>query len=283
LFIVYFFITVLLITFWVTTSLYIVAWYDAVNFRTRTDAGQWRKHIRVFAIFKGIVIESLCLFFLLITTPIRYYLDRIPKTAVPDSRPPILFVHGWSSASHAFLFIYLALKRRGFKNMYFMTYRPIFADARKLAGQVAEKIDFVREKTGASRINVISHSMGGVLTRYAIKNGGADGKVETLIALGGPHMGSRAAAFIPLGKNTLQMAYKSSFMTDLADDGMTCGDTRYVSIYSDFDNFIIPQDSARMTEDAENINVPFHGHVHLLYSFHVIRWIIKALRPGAEP
>jgi len=246
LFIVYFFITVLLITIWVTTSLYIVVWYDAVNFRTRTDEGQWRKGIRFFSIFKGIVIESLCLFFKLITTPLRFYLDRIPKTAVPDSRPPILFVHGWGSGSHAFLLIYLLLKKQGFKNMYFMTYRPIFADARKLAGQVAEKIDFVREKTGASKINVISHSMGGVLTRYAIKNGGADGKVEKLIALGG--------------------------------DGMTCGDTHYVSIYSDFDNFIIPQDSSHLGDDAKNINVPFHGHIYLLYSFHVIRLIIKELR-----
>jgi triacylglycerol esterase/lipase EstA (alpha/beta hydrolase family) len=278
LFIVYFLITVLLIAFWITTSLYIVVWYDAVNFRTRTDEGEWRKGIRFFSIFKGVVIESLCLFFKLITTPLRFYFDRIPKTAVPDSRPPILFVHGWGSASHAFLLIYLLLKKQGFKNMYFMTYRPIFADARKLAGQVAEKIDFVREKTGAAKINVISHSMGGVLTRYAIKNGGADGKVEKLIALGGPHMGSRVAAFVLMGKNTLQMAYKSAFLTDLASGGMTCGDTHYVSIYSDFDNFIIPQDSSRLGADATNINVPFHGHIFLLYSFHVIRLIIKELR-----
>ena len=159
-----------------------------------------------------------------------------------------------------------------------MTYRPVFADARKLASQVAEKIDFVRQKTGSSKINVISHSMGGVLTRYAIKNAGANGKVEKLISLCGPHMGSRVAAFVPMGKNTLQMSYKSSFLNELASDGMTPGDTEYVSIYSDFDNFIIPQDSSDLGENAKNIKVPFHGHIHLLYSFHVIRLIIKELR-----
>jgi len=277
LFIIYFLATVLLIATWITTSLYIVVWYDAVNFRTKTDEGQWRKDIRFFSIFKGIVIESLCLFFKIITTPLRFYLDRIPKTPEQDSRPPILFVHGWSSGSHAFLLIYLLLKKQGFKNMYFMTYRPIFADAGKLANLVAEKIDFVRQKTDSSKINVISHSMGGVLTRYAIKHAGANGKVEKLISLCGPHMGSRVAAFVPMGKNTLQMSYKSRFLKELANDGMTPGDTAYVSIYSDFDNFIIPQDSSGLGKNAKNINVPFHGHIRLLYSFQVIRLILKEL------
>ena len=163
-FIIYLLVTVLIVAIWITTSLYIVVWYDAINFRTKTDDGQWRKDIRFFSIFKGIVIESLCLFFKIITTPLRFYFDRIPKTPEQDSRPPILFVHGWSSGSHAFLLIYLLLKKQGFKNMYFMTYRPIFADVGQLANLVAEKIDFVCQKTGSLKINIISHSMGGVLT-----------------------------------------------------------------------------------------------------------------------
>ncbi|MBC2714810.1 MAG: alpha/beta fold hydrolase [Desulfobacteraceae bacterium] len=276
--IIYLLVSVLLITTWVTTSLYIVVWYDAVNLRTRADEGQWRKGIRFFSILQGVFIESLCLFFIIITTPLRFYFDRIPKNPQRDSRPPILFVHGWGSGSHAFMLIYLLLKKHGFKNLYFMTYRPIFADAGELANQVAEKIDFVRQKTGSPKINVISHSMGGVLTRYAVKNAGANEKVEKLIALGGPHLGSRVSAFMPMGKNTLQMAYKSAFITELASDGMTPGDTDYISIYSDFDNFVIPQDSAHLGENAKNIKVPFHGHIRLLYSYHVIQLIIEELR-----
>jgi triacylglycerol lipase len=120
--------------------------------------------------------------------------------------------------------------------------------------------------------------MGGVLTRYAIKNAGAKGKVKKLITLGSPHMGSRVAAFVPMGKNTLQMAYKSRFLKELAKNGMTPGDTKYVSIYSDFDNFIIPQDSSNLGEKAKNIKVPFHGHLRLLYSSRVIRLIADELR-----
>jgi len=275
--VIYFLAAVLLICTWVTTSLYIVVWYEAVNSKTRADKRQWRKKIPYFAILKGVLMESWCLFLVIITTPLRLYFDRIPIRPVPDSRPPVLFVHGWGCSSHVFFYIFLFLKHYGFKNLYFITYRPIFADVRKLADQVADKIDWVAQTTGAPKINVISHSLGGVLTRYVVKNTAAGRKVDKLITLGSPHMGSRVAAFIPAAKNTVQLMYHSPFLKELAEGGMTPGDTAYVSIYSDFDNFIIPQDSSYLGEKAKNIKVLFHGHTRLLYSRFVIRLIISAL------
>lgn len=275
---IYFLLFILFITTWVTLSLYSIVWYEFVNFKNKADDRQWREKIRLFSIIKGVLIEALCLFLLMITTPLRFYFDRIPKNAQKDSHLPILFVHGWGSGSHAFMLIYLFLKHHGFKSLYFLTYRPIFSDVSILAKQVAEKVDHVLQKTGAEKITVISHSMGGVLTRYAIKNWGAGEKIDKLIALGGPHMGSRVSAFMPIGENTLQLSYKSSFMVELADNTLTPGDTKYVSIYSDFDNFVIPQDSADLGSDAKNIKVSYHGHIHLLYSYRVIQLIITELQ-----
>jgi len=276
--IIYIFLFILLITTWVTTSLYVVVWYESVNFKNKADDRQWRKQIRLLPVIKGVLIESLSLFFLLITTPLQFYFDRIPKHPQKGSHSPILFVHGWGCGSHAFLIIYLFLKHHGFKNLYFLSYRPIFSDAAILAKQVAEKVDDVLQKTGAEKVTVISHSMGGVLTRYAIKSLGVGEAIGKLITLGSPHMGSRVSAFVPIGKNTLQMSYKSEFLVELADNTMTPGETEYVSIYSDFDNFIIPQDSSDLGSDAKNIKIPYHGHAHLLYSYRVIRLIIKELR-----
>jgi hypothetical protein len=116
------------------------------------------------------------------------------------------------------------------------------------------------------------------LARYVIKNFGAGKKIDKLIALGGPHMGSRVSTFMPIGKNTLQISYKSQFMLELADKKMTPGATKYVSIYSDFDNFVIPQHSSDLGSDAKNIKVSYHGHIHLLYSYQVIQLIIDELQ-----
>lgn len=261
-----------------TLTLYMVAWYDYVNFRAdKPDSGDWRRQIRTGKILFCVFLESVAMFFHGITQPLRYIFDRIPPRKVPDSRPPILFVHGWSSGSHAFMFISRYLKQKGFKNIYTMTYRPVMANSERLARKVAERINEVLKETRAEKVNVIAHSMGGVLTRYAIKNLDAEEKINMLISIGGPHLGTRVAAFMPYGRNTLELFYESDFMETLAAGGLTPGDVEYVSIYSAFDNFIIPQESADLGEVAKNYRLSFHGHLRMLYSRKVNRIILEAL------
>ncbi len=142
---------------------------------------------------------------------------------------------------------------------------------------MADKIDAVLLETGAPQLICITHSMGGVLTRYAIKNLGADGKVKKVITLGGPHMGSRIAVFAPFGRNTLQMTYQSQFVKELAKGGMTPGSAEYVSIWSDFDNMVLPPHSSDLGKGAKNLKVPFHGHVYLVYSPQVLKLIEEEL------
>jgi hypothetical protein len=59
---------------------------------------------------------------------------------------------------------------------------------------------------------------------------------------------------------------------------LTPGDIDYISIYSDFDNFIIPQDSSDLGSQAKNIKIPYHGHITLVYSYKVIKLILKELQ-----
>ncbi len=257
--------------------LYVIAWYEHINFRSKADDKKWRR-IRLWPRLWGFFLETVSLWIQVFTTPLLLVYNRHPKKPVKDDRPPVLMVHGWGSGSHSFIFVHAFLKLAGYKNMYAMTYRPILSGAERLAKQVANKIDYITKTTGAEQVDVITHSMGGVLTRYAIKNLGADGKVRKVIALGGPHMGSRLSMFIPMGKNTLQMTYKSDFVTELAKGGMTPGSAQYVSIYSDFDNFVFPTDSSNLGDGAKNIKIPLHGHNYLLYSPTVMGLIKQELK-----
>lgn len=276
--ILYFILILYLIAAVATLCLYMVAWYDYVNFRVnKPDSGDWRRLIRAFKMLSSVFLESLAMFFHGITQPLRYIFDRTSPRKAPDSRPPILFVHGWSSGSHAFMLIAGYLKRKGFKNLYRMTYRPILADSARLAQKVADRINEVLKETRAERINIIAHSMGGVLIRYAIKNLDLEDRVNMLISIGGPHRGTRVAALMPYGRNTLELLYKSDFMEDLAAGGLTPSDIKYVSIYSAFDNFVVPQESANLGEGANNYKLPFHGHLRMLYSYKVNRIILKEL------
>jgi len=277
-FILYIILALYLIALLATLILYVVAWYDYVNFRVdKPDTGVWRREIHKGKMILCVFLESFAMFFHGITQPLRYVFDRISPANSRDIRPPILFVHGWSSGSHAFMLISRYLKQKSFKNLYTMSHRPIMADIELLAQKVADRINQVLEETQAEKVNIIAHSMGGLLTRYAIKNFYMEDKVNMLIALGGPHLGSRVAALMPYGKNTLQMLYESDFMTSLADGGLTPGKVKYVSIYSAFDNFVIPQESGNLGDGAINHKLSFHGHLRLLYSHKVNRLIREAL------
>jgi triacylglycerol esterase/lipase EstA (alpha/beta hydrolase family) len=278
-FVVYLFLLLYAVMTAVTINLYLVAWYDYVNFQYDGKEGGWRGSIRPGKILSALFLESIAVFFHFITRPLRLFFDR--RSPLPDAGGrPVLLIHGWGSSSHAFMLIFLYLKKMGMMNVSFMTYRPITADMARLSRQVAERIDEVLARSGSARVSLVAHSMGGVLCRYAIKNLGVADKVERVITLGTPHMGTRTTAFSLFGKNTLQLSYNSRFMKELAEGGMTPGSIQYTSIYSNFDGFIVPQDSAVLEEPAIAHRLCWHGHVRLLYSGKVKRLIHEALKAG---
>ena len=259
-------------------SMYTVAWYDYVNFRCKADDPAWRRKIKAGAMLSAVFLESLAMLFHLLTRPLRLIFDRRQTEYKPDGGAPILLIHGFASSSHAFLLISRFLKRKGFKNIYTMTYRPVMADMPTLAQKVAGRIDEVLEQSGADKVVLIAHSMGGPLTRYAIKNLDMMEKVRQVITLGGAHMGTRTASLMPRGRNTLELTYRSDFLKALAEGGLTPGNSiGYVSIYSVFDQYIIPQDAADLGPGASNQRLQWHGHVRLLYSRKVNRMIERAL------
>jgi len=261
----------------ITVFLYMVAWYDYVNFRCRPEEGSWRRRLPLGRALWAILVESAAVFWHFVTRPLHFVIDRRQPEPIQDFRPPVLLVHGFGSASHAFLFLSRYLKKSGVPNVFSMTWRPTLAGVETLAEKVAARIEEVRSRTGADTVTVIAHSMGAVIARYAIKNLGAADNVGLLITLGGANLGTRTVAFMPGGRNTLQLFYNNPFMQDLAEGGLPPGNTRYAAIYSSFDEYIIPQDSGSLGEGADNHELAWHGHVRLLYSRSVHRLILREL------
>lgn len=211
--------------------------------------------------------EALSFATLVITYPLRIVHDVMPFRAQARGETPVLLVHGWGANSACFLGVQLWLKLRGYKNVYAVSYTPPVIRAEKLANQLARHIDKALAATGAEKVHIVAHSMGGLLTRYAIRHLGMDTKIDKVITLGSPHMGSKLAGVVPGGGNVPQMRYRSEFCRALAEDGLTPGaDVRYFSIYSEFDNFVLPNHSSVLDGNAQNMHVAYHGHCALLYS-----------------
>lgn len=222
----------------------------------------------------AIPAEAVGFLLVIVTWPLRFIHDAMPFRARIPGENPIVLVHGWGANSACFFFVQLWLKARGYGNVYAVSCSPAVIDARKLAAQLSCHIDEALAATGAQKVTLIAHSMGGLLSRYAIRNLGCDAKVERVITLGSPHMGSKVAGMVPGFGNVPQMRYQSAFIRELAAGGMTPGaDVQYFSIYSEFDNFVLPNHSSVLDGNAQNIHVPWHGHCALLYSPVVMRHI----------
>lgn len=226
----------------------------------------------------AIVPEATSFALLVLTYPLRIIHDLAPFRAQEHGRTPILLVHGWGANSACFLGVQLWLKARGYRNVYAVSYTPPVIRAEKLAKQLANHIERACAATGAQKVHIVAHSMGGLLTRYTIKHLGMGDRIDKVITLGSPHLGSKLASFVPGGGNAPQMRYRSEFLSELADGGLTPGKhVRYYSIYSEFDNFVLPAHSSVLDGDAENIHVQYHGHCALLYSPAVFRRIEQCL------
>lgn len=267
-----------------TLALYVVWVYERRNHPEDAlpeDAPPVTPVRSVLAVF----LESLAIFVLALTYPLRLIYDFTPIRAHRSGETPVMLVHGYGANSASMMFLQWMLKRMGWANVYVISYTPPTANARGLAQQVADKAKQIMAACDSDRINIVCHSMGGVLTRYALINLDLDGKVDRIVTLGSPHHGSRVAGLVPAMGSAAQMRHDSPFIKEVGADGDTPGDARFYSIWSEFDNFVLPVRSAVITGNARNIHVPYLGHCSLLYSPRVARLVNECLReqrPGEE-
>ncbi len=185
---------------------------------------------------------------------------------------PVLLVHGYSCNGSCWNKVRRRLKKNGVAQVFAIDLKPKLGDISDFAQQLSDRIDTVLETTGAAKLDIVAHSMGGIVSRYYLTVLGGEDKVGTLITLGSPHHGSRLARFAP-GVNTRQMRPGSEFLDDLNVYEKRSRKTCVVSVWSSLDEMLVPRTTAILGGDVKNVRVDYHGHMMLLYSAQVFRII----------
>ena len=178
---------------------------------------------------------------------------------------PVLLVPGYFCNRGCWLVFARLLRRLGASNVYTVDPKPMSGDIRDLAQQVADKVDAILSATQAEQVSLVGHSMGGLIARFYIDRlGGAD-KVDVCVTVGSPHHGTLLSRLAP-GTNGKQMRPGSDFLTDLNRLEHVNKGTRFVSIWSTFDNMCVPPTSSILGGNAENVSLDYMGHLAMLYS-----------------
>lgn len=86
-------------------------------------------------------------------------------------------------------------------------------DNRLTAEQLKQKIDQVLITTGANRVNLVAHSMGGLVAKQYIANN-PQSKIDKLIFIGTPHLGAPSAAKTLLFGDDLGIQFVFSFLNE---------------------------------------------------------------------
>jgi triacylglycerol esterase/lipase EstA (alpha/beta hydrolase family) len=150
---------------------------------------------------------------------------------------------------------------RGIGPVYTLSYGPPLSSIEHFADQVAAKVDAILRATGASRVTIVGHSMGGVVARAYLRRFGA-AKIASVMTLGAPHHGSMHAWLFP-GICLGQLRPGNAWLAELNRGEGEPPSVRVLSLWSWHDSMVAPQTSSRLA-GAENIELVGIGHNALL-------------------
>jgi triacylglycerol lipase len=195
---------------------------------------------------------------------------------------PVLLVHGFGHNRSGWFVLNQHLRSSGFTSVHTWNYDPLRHDIPELAEMLSDRVEMLRALTGAEQVNVVGHSLGGILLRWYVQELGGDQRVQTAITVASPHQGTRLATFIPgrRGRIATELAPQSWLLRRLEHTARPSA-VRWVAFYSNLDFFVQPAASAMITNPAltaANVFVKDLGHLSIMLSTRVASCIVDALR-----
>ncbi|MHA6792796.1 esterase/lipase family protein [Pseudonocardia bannensis] len=220
-----------------------------------------------------------------------YRTDTLPPSRrslvvadVQAAGTPILLVHGIMDNRSVFTVFQRALRRRGFGLVHAVNYSVLTGDLRTAAHELRTHVERLRELTGAEKVHIVGHSLGGMIARYYVQRMGGSAAVGTLVTLGSPHTGTTAAYLLPTPL-ARQLRPGSDVMDELAEPAPDCS-TRFLVVWSRMDQMVLPQGNARLIHPdllVEELEMRDVGHLSLPIDPRAVHWVASALaRPHAK-
>lgn len=183
---------------------------------------------------------------LLATVAITVGLVAAPSSGAL-THDPVLFVHGWNSSSSTWDTMYNRFLNDGWTTAELHNWSYDYRKSNKLiAEDVRDKVNAILTTTGASKVDIVSHSMGGLNSRWYVKFLGGDLKVDDWVSLGGPNHGTDTANFC-LDSSCVEMRIGSTFLQQLNAGDETPGAVNYRTWWSPCDTIINPDSTVALS------------------------------------
>ena len=202
---------------------------------------------------------------------------RPPQVLLADPillQTPVLLVHGYMSNHRMWDKMSRALRHAG-HSVHAVDLEPIFTSIDDYAAHIEQAVIALQSQTGASKVALVGHSMGGLVIRAWMRIYGHS-RISQVITLGTPHQGTPSARLTPTA-NAKQMTWHSDWLQALqaSETHVTWGLMQIA--LSQHDNVVYPQ-REQVAGDASVTEFQGIGHIELSVNNTVIAWVLKQLQ-----
>ncbi|MBK8938250.1 MAG: alpha/beta fold hydrolase [Polyangiaceae bacterium] len=198
--------------------------------------------------------------------PACYFVGR--KVGAGKGGTPIVFIHGYGHNRCAFVFLARRLRGAHVGAMYGFNYSWL-RSLHDIARSLEVFIDEVKAETGASRVDLVCHSMGGLVAMQLLSDERGLSRTRRFATIAAPHGG--VAYRGPIAGRAARELRNGHGLQALPALPM-------MSVYSDGDNIVFPKQSSHLDSPrAENLELTGVGHLGVLYSPDTVRSLTRFL------
>jgi len=185
---------------------------------------------------------------------------------------PVLLLHGFYDTAMRLHPMRDFLTARGM-NAVAIDLEP--SDGRAPLAELARQVKRFADTHFPEAFDIVAFSMGGLVARYYLQRLGGMERVRRFVTLGTPHHGTWMA-YLSGRPGVRDMRPHSAFLEDLNRDVGTLSALDCTSIWTPFDQMILPAVSSKMPV-GKSVRVWTPAHLRLVYSERVMRHVLEAL------
>jgi len=189
--------------------------------------------------------------------------DAARRLSPVEERVPVLLVPGWMASDRTMGPLRELFLEAGWLPHWVgsFSFKDPVGSNFDHAREIEVAVEALRSRTGADRVDVVAHSMGGLATRVYLQNGGAS-RVRRVVFVATPHHGTLVAN-LAWGEGGAEMRPGSLFLLELgALRGVPEG-VEALTLRTKTDFHILPPTSATLT-GVPDVEVCCPGHEGIL-------------------
>lgn len=206
----------------------------------------------------------------------------LPQPA--DTVRPVVLVHGFGAWQSCWFALARALRAQGVA-VATVNYSSFGSSVEQLADHLTTTVQRLIDRTGAGKVHLVGHSLGGLIIAQALTDDRFARCVDVVVTIGSPFGGSPWADVLPIGSLVRALRAGSPLLRRLAR-APARQEVRWLSFISTVDVIVPVSRATPPCRWAQRVTVTKAGHSGMLLDPQVISRIVAAVTeglPGSAP